>query len=409
MTASESFPLENRVANKRRTSNIERPTSNGIRRECDVRSFEVRRWTFDVRRSASRRVTCAISLAIVLLPALWTPCLAQQVPTEPASTHIFPAGGRRATVVPVRVGGEFLPPYTRFRLVGEGVAAPGELVERATGKYEPSPRRKPGGTHINYPREWKSEITIAADAPLGQRLWRVSSARGGTGGRPFLVGDLPEFIETESNSLPQKAEQVVLPVTINGQIAGEQDLDYFRFEAAAGDVISVDVAAARLGSPLDPVVEIQDAHGRRQAVQEIRVGSDPVLAFRAPASGEYRLLVSNLNVHGGPQYVYRITLTTSPYVAFAFPPGGYGGTSGKAELFSLSGAGTLTRRPETIAFPAGPTSEFNFAGSIPTANPIKLETTALPITLEVEPNDAVEAATPVSWPMVAYGRLSSGA
>src|SRR5262245_31084740 len=316
MTASESFPLENRVANKRRTSNIERPTSNGIRRECDVRSFEVRRWTFDVRRSASRRVTCAISLAIVLLPALWTPCLAQQVPTEPASTHIFPAGGRRATVVPVRVGGEFLPPYTRFRLVGEGVAAPGELVERATGKYEPSPRRKPGGTHINYPREWKSEITIAPDAPLGQKLWRVSSARGGTGGRPFQVGDLPEFIETESNSVPEKAEPILLQVTINGQIAGESELDDFRFEAGTGEVVSVDVAAARLGSPLDPVVEIQDALGRRQSAEEIRVGSDTVLAFRVPAAGEYRLLVANLNFQGGPQYVYRITISSAPHVLF---------------------------------------------------------------------------------------------
>jgi hypothetical protein len=139
---------------------------------------------------------------VVAFTGLVSHCAAQQVPTEPASTHIFPAGGRRGTVVPVRVGGEFLPPYTRFRLFGDGVSSPPELIVRITGHYEPSPRRKPGGSPINYPREWKSEITIAADAPLGQKLWRVSSARGGTGGRPFLVGDLPEFIETESNSLP---------------------------------------------------------------------------------------------------------------------------------------------------------------------------------------------------------------
>jgi hypothetical protein len=307
------------------------------------------------------------------------------------------------------VGGEFLPPYTRFRLVGEGVSAPPELVERATGNYEPSPRRKPGGTHINYPREWKSTITIAADAPLGQKLWRVSSARGGTGGRPFVVGDLPEFIETEANSLPEKAERVVLPVTINGQIAGEQDLDYFRFEAAAGDVVSVDVAAARLGSPLDPVVEIQDGHGRRQAVQEIRVGSDPVLAFRAGASGEYRLLVSNLNFHGGPQFVYRITVSTAPYVAFAFPPAGQQGTSREIDLFCLSGNGALTSRSEIVAFPAGAPSAFNSVGSAPAANSIALEATDLPTVVEAEPNDAAEAAMPVAWPAIANGRFSSGA
>lgn len=293
-------------------------------------------------------------LSVLVLITLISPCAAQQVPTEPTSTHIFPAGGRRRTVVPVRVGGEFLPPFTRFRLVGEGVTAPPELTERTTGKYEPSPRRKPGGSPITYPREWKSEITIAADAAPGQRLWRVSSARGGTGGRPFIVGDLPEFIETESNSVPETAEKITLPVTVNGQIAGERDLDYFRFEAAAGEDISIDVAAARLGSPLDPVVEIHDSNGKRVAIDESRVGSDPIIAFRVPMSGEYRLLVSNLNFHGGPQYVYRITI----------------------------------------------------ANASSSTNPAPSNKTDLPIIVETEPNDSATAANFVSWPVIVDGKLS---
>jgi hypothetical protein len=310
-------------------------------------------------------------------------------------------------VVPVRVGGEFLPPYTRFRLFGEGVAAPPELVEKVAATYEPSLRRKPGGSPITYPREWKSEITIAADAPLGQKLWRVSSARGGAGGRPFVVGDLPEFIETESNSVPGRAERVALPVTINGQIAGERDLDYFRFEAFAGAIVSVDVAAARLGSPLDPVVEIQDVEGRRQAVDEARVGSDPVLAFRVPATGEYHLLVSNLNFHGGPHYVYRITVSTAPHVMFAFPPGGEPDQIGEIELFARDGAGSFIRQIESVRFPGGSPREFVLAGTT-TANAVHLETNDLPADLEIEPNESPALATAVSLPVVAYGRLSSG-
>ena len=121
-----------------------------------------------------------------------------------------------------------------------------------TGNYAPSPRRKPNETPNTYPREWKSDIQIFDDAPLGAKLWRLSCARGGTGGRPFIVGDLPEFIEEEPNSVSAEAQRIELPVTINGQIAGESDLDYFRFDANAGDVVRVDVAAARLGSALDP-------------------------------------------------------------------------------------------------------------------------------------------------------------
>ena len=96
----------------------------------------------------------------------------------------------------------------------------------------------------------ESAIEIAPDAPLGSQLWWLSCARGGTGGRPFVVGDLPEFIETESNSVPDKAESLTLPVTLNGQIDAERDMDYFCFDAGQGEVVVADVVAARIGSPL---------------------------------------------------------------------------------------------------------------------------------------------------------------
>ena len=164
--------------------------------------------------------------------------------------------------MPLRVGSECLPPHTRFLLFGEGVKAPPTLDERADGHEEPAPRRDPRETPMAYPKQWQSKVEIAADAPLGLKLWRLSNARGGTSGRPFIVGDLPEFIETESNSSPDCAEAVSLPVTINGQIAGERDTDYFCFTAEAGETITAEVAAARLGSPLETVVEILDIYGR---------------------------------------------------------------------------------------------------------------------------------------------------
>src|SRR5262249_15144078 len=101
--------------------------------------------------------------------------------------------------------------------------------------------------------------------------------------------------------------------------------------------------------------------------------------------------------------------STAPYFAFAFPPGGQKGTSGEIELFSLSGSGALTGRSEIVAFPAGAPAGFDFTGSTPAANSIALETTDFPTFVEVEPNDAADAATPVAWPAVACGRFSSRA
>ena len=121
-----------------------------------------------------------------------------------------------------------------------------------------APRRKPtdadGGERIAYSKEWQSEITVAADAPLGPVLWRVTCGFGGTQPRPFVIGDLPEWIEHEPNSSPERAERLTLPVTVNGQIAGERDVDCYAVEAKAGDVITCDVLAARLGSPLEAAV-----------------------------------------------------------------------------------------------------------------------------------------------------------
>ena len=50
--------------------------------------------------------------------------------------------------------------------------------------------------------------------------------------------------------------------------------------------------AARIGSPLDPAVELDDTQGHRLAGDEARLGNDTVRAYRIPADGDY---VSEIN------------------------------------------------------------------------------------------------------------------
>jgi len=333
--------------------------------------------------------------------------VAQQVPTDPTSTHIFPAGGRRGTVVDVRVGGECLPPGTRFRLFGVGVRAPLELGEPTTGHYAPSPRRKPSEQPTTHPREWKSRIDIASDAPSGVCLWRLSCGRGGTGSRPFVVGDLPEFIETEPNSLPDRAEVVELPVTINGQIAGESDLDYFRFTARAGEIVRADIAAARLGSALDPLVQVMGPDGQKVLFDDRRIGADPVLAFRAATTGEYRLLISNVTYRGGPSYVYRITLSTAPLIQYAFPAGGRAGETVPVSFLALTGTDSLRTLTQAVTFPK--TSGTIWQAGLEGANSLPLQVSDLPEVVETNGHDAREAALDVSSPVVINGQFETTA
>jgi hypothetical protein len=346
-------------------------------------------------------------LAALCMTGITENVLAQQVATDPGSTHIFPAGGRRGTRVDVNVGGECLPPGTRFRLFGDGVSAPLELGAASTAQYAPSPRRRPGEQQITCPREWKSQLTIADDAKTGVRLWRLGCARGGTGGRPFIIGDLPEFIESEPNSRSENAQHVELPVTINGQIAGESDLDYFRFQIREGDIVRVDVAAGRLGSALDPVAQITGPDGNRITGDDLRVGADPVMAFRAATTGEYRLLISNVNFHGGPNFVYRATISTAPLTHFAFPPGGQSGTTREITYYALSGEGTRKTFGGCVTFPHNVGEFWNDAGS--GTNSVPLIAGDLQEANETENNDSRETAQDLSWPLTMNGQFESAA
>jgi hypothetical protein len=67
----------------------------------------------------------------------------------------------------------------------------------------------------------------------------------------LAIGDEPEVMATDS---------VPVPVTINGRLTTEHR--DFRFHAKKGEPLIIETNAARLGSPLDSVLEILDANGK---------------------------------------------------------------------------------------------------------------------------------------------------
>lgn len=348
-----------------------------------------------------RTSTCGlwVLLSLLLAPTV----VAQQVPSDPTSTHIFPAGGRRGTTIEVRVGGECLPPLTKFHWVGSGLKSPEMLGDKLISRGEPSPRRRPGEVHIYYPKEWQHKVDITSDAPLGMHLWRVACARGGTGGRPFIVGDLPEFIESESNSTPESAQQVVLPVTVNGQIEGERDLDYFQFEAHADEVVHMEVVSRRLGSPLEPFVEVYDEAGNRVTTQLYRAGSDPVIAMHVPKSGRYRIMIGHLGFQGGPHYVYRVTLSTAPFVPFVFPSGGQPGSTLAYEAFRLGRTGFESFKID-LTLPQQVNTD-QWISSTSSLNPLHILPSAVADVLEAETNNSVASAQSIEPSAIVHGRF----
>ena len=112
------------------------------------------------------------------------------------------------------------------------------------------------------------QVRIAA--PMATEGWATIPLEV-NGTRPvnearLAVGSEPEMLEQEPNNTIAEAQHITLPVTINGHIdsalaGANADEDYFRFKARKGEQMSIDIAASRLGSALDSVIEVLDANG----------------------------------------------------------------------------------------------------------------------------------------------------
>jgi hypothetical protein len=350
-----------------------------------------------------------IALAVLCGLLLSGELFAQPKPGySPSSTHIFPAGARRGTTVKVRVGAECTPPGTDFIMRGEGISQGGKLTKELRLEGEKSPKRVPTITPITYPREWASELSIDEDAPLGPVYWHVNCAQGGTGSRPFLIGDLPEFIETESNSTFARAEKIKLPVTLNGQIHGERDVDHFRFTAEAGQIVSCEVIAGRIGSRLDPVIELLDARGKKVDAELAHVGSDPVLVFRSKSTAEYVLRVSNVTFGGDPAHVYRINIRPDAFPRLVLPGGVPRATvsSGDLSVHFVTGDHRSMMEKLSLALPDRAKKEDRWTAFDPFVGPLTLSIDDHPSAVEQEPNGE-ETSQAVQTPTVLYGQFAT--
>jgi hypothetical protein len=165
--------------------------------------------------------------------------------------------------------------------------------------------------------------------PAAVRHVRLSAERGvhaldqgkcsaATGAVEVDVDDLPECADNESNDTMNKAQEVSLPVIVNGRIGRAGDEDWFRFSAKAGAPLVVGVTARRLRSPLDGTLQVFGPDGAVLAANDddddkadglSTHHADPRLVFTPPADGIYRVRLADAQHHGGPDYSYRLRLS----------------------------------------------------------------------------------------------------
>ena len=88
-----------------------------------------------------------------------------------------------------------------------------------------------------------------------------------------------------------------------------------------------------------------------------------MIDFTAPADGSYTLQIHDLLYRkGGPEYYYRLSVHTGPYLDAIFPPAGLPGSKGK---YTLYGRNLANGKPSNLrGFDGKPfnnsTSRLNF-------------------------------------------------
>ena len=153
----------------------------------------------------------------------------------------------------------------------------------------------------------KLSLAIAPDAPLGAQDVQFQTQRGFSNSRIFDVGDVAEFTEVEPNNATNQANVVTLPVSINGRIQGEKDVDTYKFTVPKDAYYVFEVQANRFGSPLDALLTLSDAKGNVLQRNDDTLAADSRIEQRFGEAGEYFLSVRDLLWRQGENFGYRLT------------------------------------------------------------------------------------------------------
>jgi WD40 repeat protein len=285
--------------------------------------------------------------ALVLLDEATGKVQSQPLPVKPKPPvlhKLTPAAGPRGRELKVRLEGKHLRGAT-------AVTAPHPGIKAVL-----SPPTRDGAVEVT--------LTVPATTPAGAYPLRVQTPAGQSAPLPFTVDLFAPVPETEPNDSPRTAQKVTLPATLVGAIGRAGDVDFYRFEARAGQEVGAQVLTGALGSKLEPVLQLTDADGR------VLVESDNgLLGYTCPRAGTYALGIRDRDYRGGPGMHYRLHAGDVPVVTAVFPLGLQRGTEAEVRVEGVHLGGVRSVRVRAPA-DAAPGSRLPVALTTPAGAPL---------------------------------------
>ena len=208
---------------------------------------------------------------------------------------------------------------------------------KADPKVKPDPKKpEPPAPPVT-----QFKVTIGKEVPPGIYDVRVIGKNGISNPRAFGVGVLNEVMESKNSS--DSPQTVALESTVNGRVEANA-IDYFRFEAKAGQRVLVCCDARAIDSKLEPVLTLSDRAGHEVS----RSRSGGLLDYAPGADGEFTVHLHDVTYRGGAEFFYRLSIGTFPHIDYVVPL--TGGDKSRFAVFgrNLPGGKVIEEKPPRL-------------------------------------------------------------
>ena len=342
--------------------------------------------------------------ALALLTLLPTFASAQN--SFPMVTHVTPVAVRRGTTAEVTVECRTSTLYGAYKVLVGGAGITAEVVPIKDAKPADPKAAPPVVAAI------KLKFTVAADAALGVREFRVASSVGLSSLGQLVIVDAPVVQEQPGINLPEKAQSVPIPSVICGRTEIAENVDFYKFTAKAGQTLTFEVHCARIQDKIhdlqkhgDPLIAVFDDTGKELAAADDGYFADPVLEFKVPKDGEYRVAIRDAKYDGDARWAYALSITDKPYVQNVFP---LAANPDRDVIVQPVGSAKLIQPNWPLRSPKDPGLHLvtlSHAGE--NTNPAPMLVTKLPTIAEIEPNDQPKSASKIDLPCAVNARIGT--
>lgn len=253
------------------------------------------------------------------------------------------------------------------------------------------------------PAQVTYSLNVPATTPCGIHAMRVITDKGVSPLRFLIVDDLPSASSVGNNVSRSAAQAITVPTAVDGAVAG-LSWQYFKFTAQAGQRLSIEVLARRIGSALDPMLRLLDANGRELAFNDDTPGlsGDAAIIHTFQTAGEYVIELRDIKYGGG---AYRLRIGDFPVATVAYPLAVQKGTTANV---TLAGFGVDGVAPVAVAVAADQAAEWlPFSAKRPNGASgfSTVQVVSTPQFVEAEPNNAPEQANKIEFGHDVNGRL----